>query len=179
MASNWMSLLAAATFGAALGYFASSTVSSSGGEKAHLIKSPQKLPARSAPASEEGEDDDDDDVEALKMILVVRQDLKMGKGKIAAQCCHAAVGVVQDMYETEEGCSALERWVRVTTRAPVLLRQAPWMLPYPLSLAALTSSESYAVCCDLHLVLSKLHWHHVDRLALTLPDNCGSRAAPS
>jgi peptidyl-tRNA hydrolase, PTH2 family len=31
-----------------------------------------------------------------KMILVVRNDLKMGKGKIAAQCGHAAVGA----YET-------------------------------------------------------------------------------
>lgn len=27
-----------------------------------------------------------------KMVLIVRQDLKMGKGKIAAQCAHAAVG---------------------------------------------------------------------------------------
>ncbi|GAB0087541.1 Probable peptidyl-tRNA hydrolase 2 [Sergentomyia squamirostris] len=30
-----------------------------------------------------------------KMILVVRNDLKMGKGKIAAQCGHAAVGAYQ------------------------------------------------------------------------------------
>lgn len=29
--------------------------------------------------------------EELKMVLCVRQDLKMGKGKLAAQCCHAAV----------------------------------------------------------------------------------------
>lgn len=27
-----------------------------------------------------------------KMVLLVRTDLKMGKGKIAAQCCHAAIG---------------------------------------------------------------------------------------
>lgn len=31
----------------------------------------------------------------MKMTLVVRQDLKMGTGKIAAQCAHAAVGVVE------------------------------------------------------------------------------------
>ncbi|UYV70208.1 UBE2G1 [Cordylochernes scorpioides] len=29
--------------------------------------------------------------QAYKMVLVVRNDLKMGKGKIAAQCCHAAL----------------------------------------------------------------------------------------
>lgn len=27
----------------------------------------------------------------LKMVLVVRTDLKMGKGKIASQCSHAAI----------------------------------------------------------------------------------------
>ncbi|XP_044578239.1 peptidyl-tRNA hydrolase 2, mitochondrial-like [Cotesia glomerata] len=35
----------------------------------------------------EASDDDDD----YKMVLVVRNDLKMGKGKVAAQCAHAAV----------------------------------------------------------------------------------------
>lgn len=28
----------------------------------------------------------------VKQILIVRTDLKMGKGKIAAQCCHGAIG---------------------------------------------------------------------------------------
>lgn len=30
--------------------------------------------------------------DAFKMVILVRKDLKMGVGKIAAQCCHAAVG---------------------------------------------------------------------------------------
>lgn len=33
--------------------------------------------------------------EEFKLVLCVNQELKMGKGKIAAQCSHAAVGVVQ------------------------------------------------------------------------------------
>ncbi len=37
------------------------------------------------------EDDDDNNVEPLKMMLVVCQDLKMGKGKVCVQCGHAAV----------------------------------------------------------------------------------------
>ncbi|GJS01558.1 peptidyl-tRNA hydrolase 2, mitochondrial [Tanacetum coccineum] len=32
-------------------------------------------------------------IEDFKMVLVVRNDLKMGKGKIAAQCSHATLGL--------------------------------------------------------------------------------------
>lgn len=35
-----------------------------------------------------------------KMVLVVRNDLKMGKGKIAAQCGHAAVGAFESATKT-------------------------------------------------------------------------------
>lgn len=28
----------------------------------------------------------------MKQVMIVRRDLKMGKGKIAAQCCHGAIG---------------------------------------------------------------------------------------
>ncbi|KAK3912019.1 Peptidyl-tRNA hydrolase 2, mitochondrial [Frankliniella fusca] len=41
---------------------------------------------------EAGEDKDGKDI---KLILVVRNDLKMGKGKVAAQCAHAAVQAYQ------------------------------------------------------------------------------------
>ena len=38
----------------------------------------------------------------FKMVIVVRQDLKMGKGKIAAQCSHAAVGAYKQLYRKNE-----------------------------------------------------------------------------
>ena len=28
----------------------------------------------------------------MKQVMIVRKDLKMGKGKLAAQCCHGAIG---------------------------------------------------------------------------------------
>lgn len=34
-------------------------------------------------------------IQDIKMILVVREDLKMGKGKIGAQCGHATLGAYQ------------------------------------------------------------------------------------
>lgn len=39
--------------------------------------------------------------ESVKMVLVVRKDLKMGSGKIAAQCAHAAVAVVEELIELQ------------------------------------------------------------------------------
>ena len=64
------------------------------------------LSRRSSSSSSDG--DDDEDMEGVisggpsskwgytdapyKMVLCVNQELSMGKGKIAAQCCHAAVG---------------------------------------------------------------------------------------
>ena len=46
------------------------------------------------PVCSSGDESDYTDVsddEDTKMVLVVRQDLKMGKGKAAAQCCHATL----------------------------------------------------------------------------------------
>lgn len=77
--------------------------------RAHIVSESK------APAQDSNADDDDDDDELLpltldelqedcdevpdddelKMVLLVRNDLGMSKGKIAAQCCHAAVGCWQ------------------------------------------------------------------------------------
>jgi len=40
---------------------------------------------------ESGDFSDVSDDQDMKMVLVVRNDLKMGKGKAAAQCCHATL----------------------------------------------------------------------------------------
>ncbi|KAG5507493.1 hypothetical protein JIQ42_07791 [Leishmania sp. Namibia] len=44
--------------------------------------------------------------EPVKMALVVRKDLKMGSGKIAAQCAHAAVAVVEEILAAKSAESA-------------------------------------------------------------------------
>ncbi|KAF1328977.1 Peptidyl-trna hydrolase, partial [Globisporangium splendens] len=58
-------------------------------------------PEEDADENESDSSDDDGDWEGMdesqswqphKMVLCVRTDLKMGKGKIAAQCCHATLG---------------------------------------------------------------------------------------
>ncbi|XP_052209126.1 uncharacterized protein LOC127812668 isoform X2 [Diospyros lotus] len=46
--------------------------------------------------------------EELKMVLVVRQDLKMGAGKIASQCAHAATGMYSELMQSNR--SLLRQW---------------------------------------------------------------------
>lgn len=46
-----------------------------------------------------------------KMVLVVRTDLKMGKGKAAAQCSHAAVGAYK--IAKKNSPSTLRAWERM------------------------------------------------------------------
>lgn len=49
-----------------------------------------------------------DILEDFKMVLVVRNDLKMGKGKIAAQCSHATLGLYKKILHRAP--KALNRW---------------------------------------------------------------------
>ena len=59
----------------------------------HEISRPGPLTQTLSVCSSGDESDYSDvsDEEDLKLVLVVRQDLKMGKGKAAAQCCHATL----------------------------------------------------------------------------------------
>jgi len=54
-----------------------------------------------------------------KLVLVVRTDLKMGKGKTAAQCCHASVMAYQRLHDKFP--ELLEEW-RYHGQAKVVLR---------------------------------------------------------
>ncbi|XP_076906111.1 uncharacterized protein LOC143562085 [Bidens hawaiensis] len=51
-----------------------------------------------------------EDDEHLKMVLVVRQDLKMGQGKVASQCAHAATGLYSKLMQSHQ--NLLRRWER-------------------------------------------------------------------
>lgn len=69
-------------------------------------RQPQRRPsAPQAAAAGSGDDSDGSGGEALedvgpcKMVFVVRADLKMGKGKVAAQCGHAALGAYEQAME--------------------------------------------------------------------------------
>ncbi|KAF1523279.1 Peptidyl-tRNA hydrolase 2, mitochondrial, partial [Eudyptula minor] len=57
----------------------------------------------------------------FKMVLIVRNDLKMGKGKVAAQCSHAAVSAYKQVQRRNP--ELLKRWEycgqpKVVLRAP-------------------------------------------------------------
>jgi PTH2 family peptidyl-tRNA hydrolase len=47
----------------------------------------------------------------LKQVYIVRTDLDMGKGKIAAQCCHAAVKAYRDISAMDAPAKeSLDQW---------------------------------------------------------------------
>ncbi|MEM0174022.1 MAG: peptidyl-tRNA hydrolase Pth2 [Sulfolobaceae archaeon] len=50
----------------------------------------------------------------MKMVIVVRQDIEMGKGKIAAQVAHAAVNLILEIMEgnEKEWKKWLDEWLK-------------------------------------------------------------------
>ena len=63
-----------------------------------------------------------DDSDDLKMVFIVRQDLKMGAGKIAAQVAHAAIGLYDDIFESNNYYqkNALDYWFNLGQKKVVL-----------------------------------------------------------
>ena len=63
-----------------------------------------------------------DDSDDLKMVFLVRQDLKMGAGKIAAQVAHAAIGLYDEIFEGDNiyQKNALDHWFNLGQKKVVL-----------------------------------------------------------
>ena len=53
----------------------------------------------------------------MKQVMIVRADLKMGKGKIAAQCCHASIGAYKKADD-----SKIRKWELGSAYAKVVLK---------------------------------------------------------
>ncbi len=58
--------------------------------------------------------------EIMKQVMVVRTDLKMGKGKIAAQCCHACLGAYKKCDKDKIRKWESEAYAKVVVKAPDL-----------------------------------------------------------
>jgi len=124
----------------------------------------------SASVRRDGDDDDDDDDDELiaksaaagqasvlpsehKMVLVVRNDLGMGKGKIGAQCGHATLGAYKRaVKKTPAAVASWSRWgqakicVKVNSEAELLeieeLAQALGIPHYTVADAGRTQIEA-------------------------------------
>lgn len=70
--------------------------------KRNSLASPAKLNHASFDGGGSGDGDE------LKVVLVVRQDLKMGVGKIASQCAHAATGMYAELLQSHR--TLLRQW---------------------------------------------------------------------
>lgn len=55
----------------------------------------------------------------LKQVMVVRSDLNMGKGKIAAQCSHPSVKAVLDLQRSKSGNEILQSWLAAGSKKVV------------------------------------------------------------
>ncbi|XP_015593499.1 peptidyl-tRNA hydrolase 2, mitochondrial isoform X2 [Cephus cinctus] len=86
-----------------------------------LIRSEQKRETILAKDIVTGSEDDD-----YKLVLVIRTDLKMGKGKVAAQCAHAAVAAYKAaqkhpaILKSWEDCGQAKITLKVDNEAALL-----------------------------------------------------------
>ncbi|EEH40625.1 hypothetical protein PAAG_02601 [Paracoccidioides lutzii Pb01] len=114
--------------GASLGIFGSSTTTSkrrgkSGGERKSWPNSYDVKVHSESESVEDSEDEEADggggelavfegNTDEVKLVLVVRTDLGMGKGKIAAQCSHATLACYKYYFSRAPDSPILKRWER-------------------------------------------------------------------
>jgi peptidyl-tRNA hydrolase, PTH2 family len=85
--------------------------------------------------------------EELKMVLCVRTDLKMTKGKIAAQCVHAALGACRDAMANKKTNAILKFWT-MTGEKTVALQCDSEKSMMELQELAKQSGLVCHICCD-------------------------------
>uniref|UniRef100_A0A6B2LQR2 peptidyl-tRNA hydrolase n=1 Tax=Arcella intermedia TaxID=1963864 RepID=A0A6B2LQR2_9EUKA len=68
-----------------------------------------KVPIEEAQPEDPSEEESNDET-PYKMVLAIRSDLKMQKGKAAAQCCHATLGAYKKAVKNDS--KAVQRWSR-------------------------------------------------------------------
>eukprot|EP01026_Neomeris_dumetosa_P032037 TRINITY_DN2538_c1_g1_i3.p1 TRINITY_DN2538_c1_g1~~TRINITY_DN2538_c1_g1_i3.p1 ORF type:complete len:211 (-),score=31.71 TRINITY_DN2538_c1_g1_i3:444-1076(-) len=85
--------------------------------------------------------------EECKMVLCVNESLKMGKGKIAAQCAHAAVGVLQDFQKQQKYQPFFNQWER-RGQAKIALKVPSDAELYELVEKACKMGFPYYLVCD-------------------------------
>lgn len=54
-------------------------------------------------------------MEKFKQVIIVRKDLKMSKGKLAVQCCHACIGALRQVEE-----KIIEEWEKEGAKKVIL-----------------------------------------------------------
>ena len=78
----------------------------------------------------------------MKQVMIVRRDLKMGKGKIAAQCCHGAIGAYK-----KSPADKIRKWENEAYAKVVLKVETLEELTELKKLADEKGLSSVAFCC--------------------------------
>ncbi|XP_078681217.1 peptidyl-tRNA hydrolase 2, mitochondrial-like isoform X2 [Branchiostoma floridae x Branchiostoma belcheri] len=126
-----LQLLAGVGFGIALGW---------------LLRS--KTGRKILPSAELKDDEDSTmgEMGEYKMVFVVRQDLKMGKGKVAAQCSHAAVSLYKKMSRSNPDLLLLLFFLSVPMLLYPCTRKCPGVT---LTCCCCCFSSVFPCCCIL------------------------------
>lgn len=121
MGTNFPLLCTIATLSLATGYYIGQSIplEKRDSSKQEILKQNEEAKKNSSESEEDYEIDSlslNDVPGEVRMALVIRQDLGMQKGKIAAQCCHAALGCYR-MIATDPSRSSynpvmVNRWLR-------------------------------------------------------------------
>lgn len=137
MANTFLHIFTACIAGVAAGYLLRDTVQNNSTKKSPRHRKPKCTDDRADLGSEtetESESEDDDDFELpninnepgeVRMTLIVRQDLKMGKGKAAAQCSHATLALYKRMSNPQSKAfnpEMLKRWEYGNGQAKITLQ---------------------------------------------------------